>query len=70
MIEHSVLADSHYRKAVVRDTRVRPKRERVCTECFVDGNDHILGGVHSALPCERCGKKPCAGVIVVKDENV
>jgi len=35
----------------------------VCADC-ARTTDTILGGLHSALPCERCGVKPCVGAVV------
>jgi hypothetical protein len=70
MTFHPVMADELAKRGAARDAKERGGRERICTGCFVEGTDHILGGLHSELACMRCGKKPCAGVMVVADKNV
>jgi hypothetical protein len=39
-------------------------RQRVCEAC-VRPNDVALGRVHSELPCTRCRRAPCFGIITV-----
>jgi hypothetical protein len=66
---HSVLADQLVKRGAARDARERGARERVCAVCCND-NDHIIGGIHSELPCMRCQRAPCAGVVVIARENL
>jgi hypothetical protein len=69
MTFHPVMADELAKRGAARDAKERGGRERICAGCCKD-NDHIIGGIHSELPCMRCGKKPCAGVVVMADVNV
>lgn len=50
-------------RAVARDARERGVRQRVCVAC-VTFTDKFLGGIHSALGCQRCGDAPCVGAVV------
>lgn len=38
-------------------------RLRLCADC-VTTSDEVIGGIHSELPCQRCGAIPCVGAIV------
>jgi hypothetical protein len=51
-------------KAQKREAHDMGKRLRVCENC-IQPRDRELGWIHSALPCERCGVVPCAGVVVL-----
>jgi hypothetical protein len=56
--------NNHAQKAMKKaaDT-MRLKRQRVCNGC-VRRSDLVLGGVYSDDACQRCGVKPCCGVVV------
>jgi hypothetical protein len=41
----------------------KEKRIRVCTLCQTPG-DAVLGWIASENACERCGVRPCQGVMV------
>jgi len=44
----------------------RPGQKRVCRACL-RGSDLVLCAVRSTAPCERCGKGPCDGAVVMPD---
>jgi hypothetical protein len=52
------------RDVVARAAKRQAGRQRVCLAC-VRGDDIALGRVHSDLPCHRCKKTPCFGIITV-----
>lgn len=66
---HPVMADELMKRGAARDAKERGARERICTGCCKD-DDHIIGGIHSELPCMRCQKVPCAGVVVIARGNL
>jgi len=56
--------DTFVQRAQKREKRDMAPRQYVCVAC-AKPTDTVLGGLHSELPCERCGMKPCVGAVVL-----
>jgi hypothetical protein len=60
--------DGHAQKASKVRAEMRGDRKRVCTGCLLP-TDQALGRIHSELPCDRCGKAPCFGIVTIGDRD-
>jgi len=57
--------DTLLERAARRDEREMGERYRVCATCTK--GDRILGKITSILKCQRCGKRPCVGFVIILD---
>jgi len=56
------MSDSLQQKQAAAEARRRSGRQRICMTC-VRAADVEIGLVYSELPCSRCGKAPCHGIV-------
>jgi hypothetical protein len=58
------IVDPIAQRAAKKQKREFSDRLFTCEAC-ARTTDTILGGIHSALPCDRCGVRPCVGAVVL-----